>query len=52
MKKGGTVLPPVVDLKSRKEDGEDVQAPILGLGAKVNFDSFCFNYFHLEVLYK
>lgn len=35
MKKGGAVLPPVVDLKSRKEDGEEIQGPILGLGPKV-----------------
>lgn len=35
MKKGGTVLSPVVDLKSRKEDGDEIQAPILGLGPKV-----------------
>lgn len=40
MKKGGAVLPPVVNLKSRKDDSEESQAPILGLGPKVCYFNF------------
>ncbi|GFY68518.1 uncharacterized protein TNIN_59271 [Trichonephila inaurata madagascariensis] len=36
MKKGGDVLTPVVNLKSRKDDDEEAQLPILGLGPKEN----------------
>ncbi|XP_054707802.1 splicing factor 45-like [Uloborus diversus] len=35
-KKGGAILPPVVDLKSRKDEVDDLQPPILGLGPKEN----------------
>ncbi|KAG8182887.1 hypothetical protein JTE90_004253 [Oedothorax gibbosus] len=34
VKKGTTVLPPVVDLKSRKDESEELQVPILGLAPK------------------